>query len=190
MKLFCCLISILLSHAGFAVDLFGKATLTKNNLTDGSITSLSGTVGTAIEIFKNVKLEARYGMISSLQDKLELGAPVVIATVESMKTETSMIVLGLDIDIGSDKNSVQPFVYLGMGYLETKRSYYLTAGSETTYRTDPIRTGITGNLGLGFRIRLAKSIALEVEALAYASDVTKSVPIIDWSGNCGLRIFL
>ena len=81
---------------------------------------------------------------------------------------------------------------MGGGYIETERSYYYQADatSDASYQKEPKQLGISGNLGAGFRIRLANALAFEVEAFAYGIDVHKPNPLINWYGTVGVRLFL
>ncbi|NBX68389.1 MAG: hypothetical protein EBR01_05430, partial [Proteobacteria bacterium] len=100
--------------------------------------------------------------------------------------------VGLDIDILSEKYTVQPFVFLGAGYIESNRSYYVTpvGSSSASLVTEPMTRGISANVGAGIRIRIAKTIAFEVEAYGYGLDPQKPNPLINLYGNAGIRLFM
>ena len=174
-------------------EVFAKASASKN-YTDHDIYSISvsGATGLAILIIPQVRIEGRYTVVSSLQNQLNVGSPSVIATLNDIKTETNIYSVGLDIDILSDKYAIQPFVFLGAGYIESNRSYYVTpVGSHSaTLINEPMTKGISANVGAGIRIRVAKSVAFEVEAYGYGLDPQKPNPLINLYGNAGIRIFM
>jgi hypothetical protein len=178
---------------GSGVDVFGKGSVSKSFISSNNSTqevSLSG--GVAIGLLSGVRLEARYTNISALQSELEIVSSSVIGTLNSIKTETSIVSLGLDIEFLSEKSAFQPFIYVGAGYIQTSRSYYFTqAGSSTSsYYSEPKQSGISANGGIGLRLRLAKNLALELELFAYGVDVQKPNPLINYIGTAGVRIFM
>lgn len=175
------------------LELFAKASASKNYTDEDRYTiSVSGGTGLALLIFSGVRIEGRYTVVSSLQNRLDVGSPSLIATLNDIKTETNIYSVGLDIDIVGDKYVVQPFVFLGAGYIVSNRSYYLTpVGSSTaSLINEPETKGISANLGAGIRIRIAKTIAVELEAYGYGLDPQKPSPLINLYGNAGIRIFM
>lgn len=174
------------------MEIFAKGSVSKNFIDRDTYTiSVSATAGVAFTLIPRVRLEGRYTNISSLQNKLDIGQPVVLGTINDMKTQTAIYSLGIDIDILGEKSTFQPFIYLGGGYLVTERSYYFTpvSGTATLY-ADPRRDGFSGNVGAGFRIRLMRSLAFEVEVFGYAMDVDQPNPLINLFGTVGIRIFI
>lgn len=176
-----------------SLEVFAKAAASKN-YTDASSYSVSvtGATGLAIMVIPQVRIEGRYTVVSSLQNQLSVGSPSVIATLNDIKTETNIYSVGLDIDIVSDKYTIQPFVFLGAGYIQSQRSYYVTptGSSSAVLVVEPQTQGVSANVGAGIRIRLAKSIAFEVEAYGYGLDPQKPNPLINLYGNAGIRIFM
>lgn len=176
-----------------ALEVFAKAAASKN-YTDASSYSVSvtGATGLAIMVIPQVRIEGRFTIVSSLQNQLSVGSPTVIATLNDIKTETNIYSVGLDIDILSDKYTIQPFVFLGAGYVQSQRSYYVTptGSSSAILIVEPQTQGVSANVGAGIRIRLAKSIAFEVEAYGYGLDPQKPNPLINLYGNAGIRIFM
>ncbi len=179
----------LTSHA-YAIDLFGKGSVSKSYLSaDSSTVSVSLAGGFAFAIFPFVRVEARYSNISTLQNKIQVETASFSGILSDINTQTAIYSLGLDIDFLSDKYLIQPFIYIGMGYIETERSYYFTlAGtSNTQYFSEPKTTGITANAGAGLRIRFAKSFALELEVFGYAVDLKKP-NLANVYGTAGVRV--
>lgn len=188
------LLVILLSTSASASELevFAKGSVSKSYFSSDSWTlSVSIASGLAIQLIPRVRLEGRYTNISSLQNQLDVGTASAVGTINDMKTETSIYSLGLDIDVLNDKAAIQPFIYIGGGYLVTNRSYYFTpTASVPTFYAGTPESGISGNLGLGFRVRLSKSAAFEIEAFAYSTDIDKPSRLINWIGTLGLRLML
>ncbi len=191
-----CIVAISLissmSHA-HNLEIFAKASASKNYTDQDRYTvSVAGATGLAILIIPQVRIEGRYTVVSSLQNHLDVGSPSVIATLNDIKTETNIYSVGLDIDILSEKYTVQPFVFLGAGYIESNRSYYVTpvGSSSASLVTEPMTRGISANVGAGIRIRIAKTIAFEVEAYGYGLDPQKPNPLINLYGNAGIRLFM
>ena len=175
------------------LEVFAKASASKNYTDEDRFTvSVSGGTGLALLLIPQVRIEGRYTVVSSLQNHLDVGSPSIIATLNDIKTETNIYSVGLDIDILSDKYPIQPFVFLGAGYIVSERSYFLTpAGSPSaTLISEPKTMGISANAGAGIRIRIAKSIAFEVEAYGYGLDPHRPNPLINIYGNAGIRIFM
>jgi hypothetical protein len=184
------LLAFVISTPSFGWEIFGKGSVSKNNLaTDSSVISVSMTGGLAINLLPWVRLEGRYSNISSLQNKLNVTNAGLLTDI---KTETTIFSAGLDVEFLSEKSAFQPFVYLGAGYITTTRSYYFTpaGGSSSVYYQEPNETGISGNGGLGMRLRIAKHIAIELEVFAYGIDIYKPNPLINYQGTAGLRIYL
>jgi hypothetical protein len=192
-KILSALLAILLSSSALATDIevFGKGSVSKTYYSsDNWNLSVSLAGGLAIQLFSQLRLEARYTNISSLQNQFAVGNPTV-GNINDMKTETEIYSLGVDIDILNEKASVKPFIYLGAGYLVTQRSMYFTPTAGTpTYIEDQADSGFSANLGLGFRIRLSRSAMFEIEAFAYSTDVEKPTRLINWIGTVGLRFVL
>lgn len=179
-----------LSACANAIDLFGKGSVSKSYLAaDSSTISVSLTGGIAFQLLPFIRVEGRYSNIATLQNKLSLETASVSGTLSDIHTQTTIYSGGLDIDFLSDKYIIQPFIYLGVGYIESERSYYFTLqGSNTSqYFSDPKQTGITGNAGAGFRIHFAKRFALELEAFGYATDL-KSPNLVNIYGTAGVRL--
>jgi len=176
-----------------AVEVFAKGALSRNYISRDSWTiSVSATTGIGLQIFPGVKLEGRYTNISALQNTLEVPASSTTITLSDFKTQTVIYSLGLDIDFLGETSPVQPFIFIGMGYIETERSYYWseTGSTQAQYAKEPKQLGVTGNLGLGIRIRIVRSLALELEGYAYGMNINKPNPLIDMYFNAGIRLFL
>lgn len=179
------------AHAG--VEIFAKGSVSKNNISADTYTvSVSATTGFALELIPRVRLEARYTNVSSLQNKLEVMGASVVGTLNDIKTQTTIYSLGLDIDILGKKSAFQPFIFVGAGYLQTERSYYFTLANsvDSIYSQEPKQHGVSGNLGLGFRLQIAAAFAFEVEVFAYGVDIDKPNPLVNLYGTVGFRLFL
>ena len=192
-KVLLLLAAIVLSSQAHAIEFFGKGSVSKNYLAvDNSTMSVSMTGGVALQLFSAIRLEARYTNISSLQDKLDVVAGTQLVTLSAIKTQTTIYSIGVDISFLSEKSWFQPFIYVGAGYIETERSYYvsLNDGGDTPLITEPKQQGVSANGGIGFRLRIANHLAIEVEAFAYATDIQKKNPLINVYGTAGVRIFI
>lgn len=175
-------------------ELFAKGSASKTNLSSNKNTiNISVSTGAAISIFSMMRIEGRYTNIASLQNRLDVTTDSnFLGTMSDIHTETTIISLGLDIDMLGPRSFFQPFIFVGVGYVKTKRSYYFSLiNTEEAYLyTDPERTGFSGNLGLGFRLLIAKAFAFEVEVFGYGMDIDKPKPLIDYYGTVGVRLFL
>lgn len=179
--------------ASAALEIFAKGSISKNNISEDTNTiSVSATTGLAFKLLPRVRLEARYTNVSSLQNKLEVVGASVVGTLNDIKTQTTIYSLGLDIDILGKKSAFQPFIYVGAGYLSTERSYYFTlaGASDATYQQEPRQIGVSGNLGVGFRVNIGNSFAFEVEVFGYAVDIDKPNPLVNLYGTVGFRLFM
>jgi hypothetical protein len=175
------------------MELFARGSVSKNFLTSSSyIVSVSGAAGIALTLIPRIRLEGRYTNASSLQNQLSITSGSITGTLNDIMTQTAIYSVGVDFDLLGQKSSFQPFIYLGAGYVETSRSYYfLESGSSTSvYLKDPTRTGLSANVGLGFRLRIVDAFALEAEAFAYAVDINRPNPLINVFGSVGIRIFI
>lgn len=176
-----------------AIDIFGKGSISKSYLSaDKNTISISLAGGFALSIFSWVRLEARYTNISTLQNKLDIETPTISGTLTDIKTQTGIYSVGLDFDFLGEKYPIQPFIYLGVGYIESDRSYYFTdnTSGQSDYFSDPKQVGISANGGAGFRIKIAKRFALELEIYAYAIDIQKPNPLPNLYGTAGIRFFI
>jgi hypothetical protein len=139
-----------------------------------------------------VRIEGRYTNISSLQNSMEIATATVTVNLNDVKTQTSIYSLGLDIEPFSDKFPFQPFLFIGAGYIETERSYYyrVTGDVDATFAREPKQKGVSANVGIGFRLRIARAVAFEIEMFGYGTDVDKPNPLVNLYGTAGIRIFL
>jgi hypothetical protein len=171
------------AHA-IRTEIFGKASASKSHTSrdDSSDFTLdiSGAGGLAFQLFPQLRLEGRF----TIRRHTETKGPGFT----DLRSQTHIYSVSLDWDILSEKYAIQPFIILGGGYLESQRSYLLEGAASRTDE-DPLR-GFAANGGLGIRIRVAKSVAFEIEGFAYARDPHKPNPFIDLYGNAGLRLFL
>jgi hypothetical protein len=176
-------------------EIFAKGSASKNYITDDEWqVSVSLSTGLAIILIPQLRIEGRYSNVSSLQNRLtETTSDGVTFTISDMKTTTTIYSVGLDLDIVSDKYSVQPFIYAGMGYIDTARSFYLQSSSlpeAVAFKEVPRKYGFSANLGGGLRVRIARTLSLELEAFAYGIDLKRPNPIVNWMGTAGIRIFI
>jgi hypothetical protein len=175
------------------LELFARGSVSKNYFnSDSYIVSVSAATGLALTLFQGIRLEGRYTNATSLQNQLAITAGSVSGSLNDVMTQTAIYSVGIDFDLLGPRSEFQPFLYVGVGYLITERSYYYldTGGSASVYLKDPVRTGVTGNLGLGFRIRIANAFAFEAEAFAYGVDIHRPNPLINVFGSVGVRIFM
>lgn len=179
------------AHAN--VDVFAKGNISKSHISrDKWEISVSATTGLGISLFTGFRLEARYTNISSLQNLLIIQAADATVNLTDIKTQTSIYSIGVDIDLLGETSSFQPFIFLGVGYVTTERSYYAQVVGVATadYILEDPQKGFSGNLGLGFRIRLARSLAFEIEMFSYGIDIDKPNPLINLYGTVGIRLIL
>jgi outer membrane protein W len=175
------------------LEIFGKGMVAKNWLASDSYTlDVSGSAGFAFTLFSSVRFEARYTNITEFQNKLAIVSTNVVGTLQNILTETEMATVGLDINFADEKSAFQPYVYVGVGYSLSQRSYYFSPpdGSSAQYVAEPKQAGITGNVGLGFRLRVARRLAIEIEAFGYDLGLDQPNPLINWYGSAGIRIFI
>lgn len=178
---------------GEAFEIFARGSASRNYLqADSFVLSVSAAMGVALTIIPRVRLEARYTNASSLQNRMAISGPTVGGTLNDIMTQTSIYSLGIDFDILGPRSAFQPFIYVGAGYVQTDRSaYYLEDGAPTsTYLQDPTQQNISANAGLGFRIRIANSLAFELEVFAYGVDIHKPNPLINAFASVGIRLFI
>lgn len=183
-----CLLWMAPSWAG--LELFGKAAYSKSNISDVKYTqNISGAAGLAITLIPQLRLEGRYTVQNQYQNRLELNS---LYTLTNFKTQTTIYSAGLDISLFDARSTFQPFIYLGGGYVEVTRAYDITDLTQgvTEHDTEPMRTGIAGQVGLGFRWKVGRSAALEIEAFGYMIDPHKPGALLDIYGTAGLRFFL
>lgn len=174
-------------------EIFAKGSLSKNNISDTDYQlSVSGSAGLAVTLIPRVRIEGRYTNATSLQNRLV--APVGTGNVEiaNMMTETSILSLGLDVDLFGDKYWMQPFIYIGAGYSLTARSYYVIVdpAQPAAYIREPSKNALSGNLGAGLRIRVAQMLSLEFEFFAYGLDLKNPNPLTNAYGSVGIRLFI
>jgi hypothetical protein len=175
------------------LELFARGSISKNYFTATSyIVSVSGATGVAFTLIPRIRLEGRYTNSSSLQNQLTVSSGSISGTLNDIMTQTSIYSVGVDFDLLGQQSAFQPFIYLGAGYVVTERSYYFldSGGTTSIFLKDPVQTGISANVGLGFRLRIANAIALEVEAFAYGVNVHLPRPLINVFGTAGIRIFI
>lgn len=176
-----------------AVELFVKGTASKSFLSsDEFVASASGAAGLAINLLPRVRLEGRYTFVTSQRNKMDLTIDSTNLTLSNITTQTNVYSLALEVDVLSDRSAFQPYVALGAGYLSKDRSYSIAqTGSSTSQSvTEPRWLGISANAGLGFKIRLARQVALEFEVFGYGIDVYKPNAQVDWDAKTGLRLIL
>ncbi len=175
------------------LELFGKGSFSKSYFSEDSyILSVSGSGGAAITLFTGIRLEGRYTNSTSLQNVLSFSSGAFSGRLNDVLTQTAIYSVGVDFDLLGKQSTFQPFLYVGVGYVKTDRSYYfLDEGSATSYYIqEPTQTAISGNLGLGFRLYLANSIALEAEAFAYGMNIHLPRPLVNLLGSVGIRLFI
>lgn len=176
-----------------SLELFARGSVSKSYISsDSYIVSVSGAAGIALTLIPRVRLEGRYTNASSLQNKMAISSGSIDGTLNDFMTQTSIYSVGVDFDLLGQQSSFQPYLYLGAGYVQTERSYYYmdSGGTTSVFLKDPAQTGISANVGLGFRLRIANAIAFEAEAFAYGVNVHKPRPLINVFGSVGIRIFI
>ena len=175
-------------------EIFAKGSASQSYITtDENVVSASASTGLAIVVIPQIRVEGRVSYITTLQNQLIAAADPMILTLSSIKTTTIIYSVGLDLNILDDKSPFIPFIYLGAGYIDTTRSYYVQSNlnpSNVMYIQEPPNRGVSGNVGAGFRIHIANAIALEIEAFAYGIDLKNPHPLINWEGTVGIRLFI
>jgi hypothetical protein len=180
-------------YAAGEAEIFAKGSLSRSYLSAGNaVNELSLSGGLAFGLIKGVRLEGRYTNISSLQDRLDVVNSSLVGSLFNIATQTAIYSIGLDIDFLDERAAFQPYIYVGVGYVRTTQSYYFgSPGSNTTtFVPQPDQTGVSANGGIGFRLRIAQRLALELEVFAYAMDVNQPDPLINYIATAGLRVFL
>lgn len=189
--LFVCVTLAALAPSARAIDVFAKGSVSRSYISEDKWTiSVSAAAGFSFAISDPIRIEARYTNISSLQNKLEVVSGTLIGTLSDIATETEIYSLGIDISFLGPRSKFQPFLFVGAGYLVTKRSYTFTdAGTlVSSDYVEPIQKGVSGNVGLGFRWMLAKRFAIEIELFGYSTDIDKPNPLINLYGTAGVRV--
>jgi hypothetical protein len=189
----CLFLFLIFATSSHAIQVFAKASGSKNNLAvDQYVLNLSGTTGFSFQLLPQIGLEFRYTYASSLQNYLQVSTVSAVGVLTDIYTENNLFSLGLDIDLVGGNAPFQPYIYLGVGYIISRRqSYFTPNGSSTVYiMPDPKKSSITGNAGLGFRIRIGKNMAIELEAVGYATNLGQPSILIDLFGTAGIRIFI
>lgn len=180
----------LLSPAYGGMEIFGKASYSRTNLNSASYTqSIGGAVGMAFILVPQIRLETRYTLKHEYQNRNDLNSDLVLTNI---KTQTGIYSVGLDISLFNDKSTFIPFIFVGAGYAQVTQTEDLTQFStDTTVNIElPKRTGIAGQLGAGFRWRVAKSAALELEFYGYSIDPHKAGALWDIYGTAGIRFYI
>ena len=177
--------------AGHSMEIFAKVSASKKYLNkDSYIVDVTGSTGFGWMLFSQVRLEGRITIASQNQNKLDVASGSVVAHLENLISENTIYSLGFDIDLLPDKYSVQPFIYIGAGYIVTERSYDVVDQGVRYPITEAKQTGISGNGGIGLRIKLNKSAAFEIEAFGYGQDIDQPSPLVNVFASAGLRLFM
>ncbi|MBI4405462.1 MAG: hypothetical protein HY537_14965, partial [Deltaproteobacteria bacterium] len=76
--------------------------------------------------------------------------------------------------------------------LISERSYNIGAvgSSSSVHYKEPKQEGLAANIGAGFKIRIARQLAFEIEATSYITDVDKPERLINLYGTAGVRLFI
>lgn len=171
-------------------EVFAKGNVSKSFVSSSGnsyVFTVAGSTGLAFALFSQVRIEGRVMVRYSEQNQLPDN------TLKDIVTQTNIYSLGLDIDILNDKHTIQPYIYIGGGYIESMSNYTLNYDTTTyakgTKFTDK-KYGPSANGGIGFRVKIGRSCAFEVEGYAYAQDIDKPHPLIDWTGSVGIRFYL
>jgi len=172
-----------------ALEVFGKASYNRTNLGSAQyLQSLSGATGVAIVLIPQIRLEGRYTLQNQYQNILSLSSSDVLTNI---KVQTAVYSVGLDIALAGERSTFIPFLYFGAGYAQTVRTWdYTDLNTSVTTPGEDQRIGLAGQMALGVRWRMAKSVAFELEANAYSINFYKPGALVDVSGNAGLRFFL
>lgn len=183
------IISSFYAQMAQSAEISAKGALSRSNIDRTQHeSSFSGSGGIAFVLFPQLKLEARYIFRYSERNLQIYTADTYLSDVRTSKNIYSV---GLSLDILSEKHAVQPYIYVGGGYVTSNSTFLATiqgvtaSEATTTTEADPSANG-----GLGFRVRLARSVGFEVEAYAYATEFNKPEPLIDWFGSVGFRFYL
>ncbi len=185
------LLCVISASAWGGIEVFSKGSLSKNYFDQNTWTvNLSITAGIGFKLIPGLRIEGRYTNVSGLQNRMVLQNGG--GTLTDIKTETHIYSMGLDIDFLGEASAIQPFCFLGAGYIGISRSYYyqLQGASSANFYQEAPRSEISGNVGLGVRLRIAKSLALEIEAYGYIIDIDKPDRLINYFGTAGVRVFM
>lgn len=175
------------------LELFAKASASKNySAADKYTISVSASAGLAVALLSQIRVEGRYINISSLQNKVDVITSQFSGFLKDIKTQTKIYSLGFDIDLLGEKSVFQPFLFIGAGYFESDRSYFvvITDGTSSGLIRDSKQTGISANAGLGFKLRIARRLAFEVEVYGYSTEINKPNPLLNLFGSAGIRIYI
>lgn len=110
-----------------AADIFARGSISRNSIdTDKWKVSVSAIGGLAFKVSEQIRIEARYTNISSLQNKLDITSGGTVGTLTDILTETEIYSLGVDLELTGKNSRFKPFIYLGAGYVITKQTYDFT----------------------------------------------------------------
>ncbi len=177
---------------GLGFEVFGKGSFAKSTLEPGVYNiQLSGTAGFAISLDTQLRLEFRYTEIGSYQNSLTVNGSTTTGALSNWSMNTSMYSFGMHIDFFGPQAVLEPYIYLGAGYVNETQTYgFVPTGSTSMYQTTvPTESGVSANVGAGFQLRVMHFFALECELYSYAVGVTEPNPILNYLATVGGRIF-
>lgn len=180
----------LIGGSAHSFEVFGKGSYSKYYYDETQFEeNMSGSTGIAITLIKGVRLEGRYTRIQKLENQIDVNINGVAATLSNRSTRTIIYSLGIDIDLAGSRSQFQPYVSIGAGVLESAYSFTVVEPVVQDISLSS-RQRMSGNVGLGFRWAIGRMAAIEIEGMAYATDIDKPKPIINSHITAGIRLYI
>jgi len=181
-------LALCLSLPAEAVNVFAKGAFSKTFQDKDQYTlRYSASGGFGFRLFSMVKLETRYTRVLTRQNQY---AVTGLGIVTDQEVKTDIYSIGLDISFAGRKRSVQPFIFVGGGYVISELTADFTDLNSTKSNTYRRSEGVTLNGGAGIRIRMSDYLAFEVEGFGYLRKISENNPLLDLYATIGIRIFL
>jgi hypothetical protein len=187
------------SRAGYIeFSASGSYSKSHNGLVGGDpsfTTSKRGTLGLAYRFMTNTAIELSYSHSHTFnqfsQDSAELAEKYFIEQTNQAK----ILSLNLVLDFADKKAKFRPFIRGGGGYMVRSTELNATGVDKTTeisrnleFEDQPQTYSASADAGIGFKIYMADSLALEFTGQVYATDLDKPEIYLQYSFSGGLRV--
>ncbi len=157
-----------------------------------TVTAFGG--GLAYRFLSNTSFEVAYQETKTV-DKFTQDIPDLAQILRIKKTTRVQIMsASLILDLADRRSTFRPFLKAGGGYM-IRHTQYAGTGVDRITNTesqlnikDPEKSeSATAQIGMGLKIFIAESLALETSGTGYASDLDKDVIYIHYSVSGGVR---
>ncbi len=163
---------------------------------DPSFTTVKrGSLGLAYRFLTNTAVEMNYSHSHSFDQFSQESSELTEKYYLEKTTQVKILSLNLILDFADKKAAFRPFIRGGGGYMI--RSSELTAeGVDKTteisrtvdFEDQPPTSSASADAGIGFKIFMADSLALEFTGQVYATDLDKPEIYLHYAFSGGLRI--